>query len=112
MEEAREATESSVQSLEAKKLALSDGIKLWTTQVEEHGVTFTTMRQDGHRKVEDVLFEGDGLKVGLDTTASQFSGVINSLTVVYERYEQQCGRSVATLFAAWVASSVFSFPFF
>lgn len=54
------------------------------------------MRQDCDREVENTLFERDDLPVCVDSTASQLSGVCNSLTVERELLEQHRGRSVAT----------------
>lgn len=54
------------------------------------------MRQELDRRVKDILFEGDGLKVRLDSAALQLSGVSSSLTTGCEPLEQHRGSLAAS----------------
>lgn len=66
-----------------------------TQRVGEVRVERDRMRQEIDLKMENVLFERDGLEERLDSTASQLFGARHSLRAVHERLEQHSGHSSA-----------------
>lgn len=65
------------------------------------------MRQELDCKANGILFESDGLQVGLDSAASQISGVRNSLTEsASEGLQQDPGRSATN--QSWLKSLLLS----
>lgn len=55
------------------------------------------MRQECDLKVENILFENNGLQVSLNATPSQLSNVCNSLPVGHEGIEQLRERWAAII---------------
>lgn len=69
------------------------------------------MRQECDRKVEEDIFDRDGLQGRLDSTVSQLLWACNSFTASCDRQEPNCGRSAGIFFVAPVVSCGLGFKF-
>lgn len=91
-ETTREATESNVKSLTPSESALEGDVSQLSQRVGELGDELAKMRQRGNFKVQDVIYELVGLRMLLDSTASQLSAIGRPLTAARERLKQHRGR--------------------
>lgn len=71
-----------------------------TRRVGELGDKIAKMRRECDYRAENVHLERDGLQVGRDSTASQPSGVQNSLTAARGRLKEPFGHLAPNHFAA------------
>lgn len=89
---AGEATESNVQSVTASEAILQCEVCQVARREGKFRDEDARMLQGCNHKVEDVLFERDGLQVCLNSTTSQLLGARSSWMAAHEGREQSRGR--------------------